>query len=126
MTIAVQINKYPFGIDRRMPTSTPQEGQAFLCEIRQPIATFTYLGFGQRPSDERIKYIREFDKDAVWREASSINGVFTNYGLGLTLAQRGGIVDLGRRVRITDQGANRPENRPPDGLYLRDRSYLGP
>jgi hypothetical protein len=40
------------------------------------------------------------------------------------LVQQQDIVDLGETVRITDQGVRRPENQPPDGLFVRDRSSL--
>jgi hypothetical protein len=72
----------------------------------------------------------EFNKDVVWEAASSIPGVFKEYGLGLkdtvfqALVQQQDIVDLGETVRITDQGVRRPENQPPDGLFVRDRSLL--
>jgi hypothetical protein len=75
--------------------------------------------------------IREWPKDAVWREASFINGVH-EFGLGLRdtvfkiLAEREDITDLGERVRITEQGATRPENQTPAGLYIHGRSYLNP
>jgi hypothetical protein len=72
----------------------------------------------------------EFNKDLVWEAASSIPGVFKEYGLGLkdtvfqALVQQQDIVDLGETVRITDQGVRRPENLPPDGLFVRDRTLL--
>jgi adenine deaminase len=59
----------------------------------------------------------EFNKDVVWEAASSIPGVFKEYGLGLkdtvfqALVQQQDIVDLGETVRIT-------------GLFVRDRSLL--
>lgn len=72
----------------------------------------------------------DFNKDVVWEAASSIPGVFKEYGLGLkdivfqALVQQQDIVDLGETVRITDQGVRRPENQPPDGLFVRDRRLL--
>jgi hypothetical protein len=72
----------------------------------------------------------EFNKDLVWEAASSIPGLFKEYGLGLkdtvfqALVQQQDIVDLGETVRITDQGVRRPENQPPDGLFERDRTLL--
>src|SRR5215831_8696224 len=72
----------------------------------------------------------EFNKDLVWEAASSIAGFFKEYGLGLkdtvfqALVQQQDIVDLGDTVRITDQGVRRPENQPPDELFVRDRRLL--
>ena len=72
----------------------------------------------------------EFNKDLVWEAASSIPGFFKEYGLGLkdtvfrALVQQQDIVDLGDTVRITDQGVRRPENQPPDGLFVHDRRLL--
>ena len=72
----------------------------------------------------------EFNKDLVWEAASSIPGLFKEYGLGLkdkvfrALVQQQDIVDLGETVRITDQGVRRPENQPPDELFVRDRRLL--
>src|SRR5215467_729245 len=72
----------------------------------------------------------EFNKDLVWEAASSIPGFFKEYGLGLkdtvfqALVQQQDIVDLGDTVRITDQGVRRPENQPPDELFVRDRRLL--
>ena len=74
--------------------------------------------------------IREWPQDAVWR-ASFINGVH-EFGPRLRdtvfkiLAEREDIIDLGERVRITNQGATRPENQTPAGLYIHGRSYLNP
>ena len=51
-------------------------------------------------------------------------------GLGLkdtvfqALVQQQDILDLGETVRITDQGVRRPENQPPDGLFVPDRRLL--
>ena len=73
----------------------------------------------------------EFNKDGVWDAASSIPGVFKEYGLRLkdtvfqALVQQQDIIDLGGTIRITDQGVRRPENQPPDGLFVRDRRLLG-
>src|SRR5215470_14864279 len=70
----------------------------------------------------------EFNKDLVWEAASSIPGFFKEYGLGLkdavfqALVQQQDIVDLS--VRITDQGVRRPENQPPDELFVHDRRLL--
>jgi len=72
----------------------------------------------------------EFNKDLVWEAASSIPGFFKEYGLGLkdtvfqALVQQQDIVDLGDTVRITDQGVRRPENQPPDELFVHDRRLL--
>lgn len=72
----------------------------------------------------------EFNKDVIWEAASSVPGGFKEYGLGLkdtvfrTLVQQQDIVDLGETVRITDQGVRRPENEPPDGLFVPDRTLL--
>jgi len=72
----------------------------------------------------------EFNKDLVWEAASSIPGFFKEYGLGLkdtvfqVLVQQQDILDLGETVRITDQGVRRPENQPPDGLFVPDRRLL--
>jgi hypothetical protein len=72
--------------------------------------------------------IRDFIKDAVWEHSSFINGVHEEFGPGLKvtvfkmLSDRGDIINLGRIVRITNQGVTRPENQPPDGLYLRGKS----
>lgn len=72
----------------------------------------------------------EFNKDVIWEAASSIQGVFKEYGLGLkdtvfrALVQQQDIIDLGETVRITDQGVRRPENQPPDGLFVHDRRLL--
>ena len=58
------------------------------------------------------------------------NIIFKEYGLGLkdtvfqALVQQQDIVDLGDTVRITDQGVRRPENQPPDELFVRDRRLL--
>ena len=71
--------------------------------------------------------IKEWNKDAVWREASSISGVHEEFGPRLKdkvfemLADRGDIEDLGMRIRITDKGAKIPVKR---GLYALGRSYL--
>ena len=40
------------------------------------------------------------------------------------LVQQQDILDLGETVRITDQGVRRPENQPPDGLFVPDRRLL--
>lgn len=73
--------------------------------------------------------IREWNKDAVWKEASSVTGVYQEFGPHLkdtvfrTLAKREDIEDLGTRIRITPQGARIPVNR---GLYDFNMSYLNP
>jgi hypothetical protein len=71
--------------------------------------------------------ITEWDKDAVWREASSI--IWPHFGPHLKdtvfemLVKRGDIEDLGTRIRITPQGVMIPVNR---FMYDYNRSYLNP
>jgi hypothetical protein len=73
--------------------------------------------------------IKEWDKDAVWREASSTLGIYQEFGPHLKdtvfrmLVDRRHIEDLGTRIRMTPQGARIPVNR---GLYDYNRSYLNP
>ena len=71
--------------------------------------------------------ITEWDKDAVWREASSV--IWPHFGPHLRdtvfemLVARGDIEDLDTRIRITPQGVLIPVNR---FMYDYNRSYLNP
>jgi hypothetical protein len=75
------------------------------------------------------QHMREWDKDDVWKWASSRDGVFEEFGPGLKdtvfkmLVDRRDIDDLGARIRITEQGAKIPVKL---GLYALGRSYLNP
>jgi len=71
--------------------------------------------------------ITKWDKDAVWRETSSI--IWPHFGPHLKdtvfemLVKRGDIEDLGTRIRITPQGVMIPVNR---FMYDYNRIYLNP
>jgi hypothetical protein len=79
-----------------------------------------------------------YKKVDVWEQSRFISGTNSAgpYEPGLkdprlkdtvfkVLAERGDIEDLGDRVRITEQGAAKPEYQDPQGVYLRKR-YLNP
>jgi predicted transcriptional regulator len=72
---------------------------------------------------------REFDKDEVWEITSDITGFNLKYEPGPEfkktvfgiLAQQGDIEDLNGKVRLTDQGASKPEC---PGVYVPGKSYI--
>jgi hypothetical protein len=78
---------------------------------------------------KRQPEIREFDKDEIWEATREIPGFTLQYGSDQEfkktvfgkMAQQGDIQILNGKVRVTDQGANRPEC---PGIYKTVSHYM--